>query len=436
MKRRSILIGAGSMVTTLGAGAASTIEHRPGHGSDSSSPASRPIGNVLDPTYIEARLDSRSISAENPDGARGNGGKTGHGRKGNPSRTLAPGEKFVVADIAGPGTLRHIWITTDYGAPEVLRAQRLEIFYDQLEDPSISVPLLDFFGLPHGRHAEYYSALISVNEGLGLNSYIPIPFTRSIRVEITNESSVPTFLYYQIDYTLESSFPLKHSFLHATFRRENPTTPRQDFVVCEGMKGPGRFIGCSVGIRVLDKAFWYGEGEMKIYRDGDQQFPTYCGTGLEDYVGSAFNLNRHFGLYSGSPINIPANANAHRDLEKRMPDFASFYRWHLPDPIMFSHSLRVTLQQLGPAWFKKGQEAEFEAFKSTNPMTVNGWRDPAGLGQDFIGFAMIERSDDYCATAYVYCEHPQPVPRFSTALATRDIGLLPFETKFDPMMSG
>jgi len=37
----------------------------------------------------------------------------------------------------------------------------------------------------------------------------------------------------------------------------------------------------------LDDAAWYGEGEVKIYRDGDDALPTYCGTGLEDYGGTA-----------------------------------------------------------------------------------------------------------------------------------------------------
>jgi hypothetical protein len=29
--------------------------------------------------------------------------------------------------------------------------------------------------------------------------------------------------------------------------------------------------------------------------------------------------------------------------------------------------------------------------------------------------------DDYCATAFVYCREPQPVPRLDLAVATADI---------------
>jgi hypothetical protein len=35
---------------------------------------------------------------------------------------------------------------------------------------------------------------------------------------------------------------------------------------------------------------WWGEGEIKFYIDGDDQFPTICGTGTEDYFGGAWNF--------------------------------------------------------------------------------------------------------------------------------------------------
>lgn len=391
----------------------------------------RTSGNVLDPTYIDPRLDSRSVSFENLTGDRGNGAKIGNGRKDRPFRIVDPGEKVVLADIKGPGTLRHIWTMLSGLAPEVARALCLEVFYDGLSEPSICVPILDFFGLPHGRVAEYYSAMVSANEGRGLNSFIPIPFARSIRVEFTNDSVRHIALFYQIDYTLEPSIRENRSYLHATFRRENPTTLRRDFVIAEGLKGPGRFLGCALGVRVLEKGMWYGEGEVKIYRDGDRDFPTICGTGLEDYVGSAWGLGRHYGPYAGAPINIPAPAPEAAPGSQLGPDLVSFYRWHIPDPIMFSDDLRVTIQQIGAAGFAKGQEAQFEAYKQNHPTTGHGWMEFSNGSM----FGLYERSDDYCATAFVYCTRPQPVPRFNTDVAVRDVGWLPVEQKSNPVTS-
>jgi len=386
---------------------------------------------AVNPCFVDEKIDSRSINAENPTGGRSAGGVSHGGRKGNSGRILSPGEKVVLADIKGPGTLRHIWMALDWGRPESMRALRLEGFYDGMSEPSISAPVADFFGLPHGRATEFYSQLITVPEGRGINSYIPMPFGRSVRIELTNEADKAIGLAYQIDYTLEPLLPERTHYLHASFRRENPTALRRDFVITEGLKGPGRFLGCVVGIRVLDKSTFYGEGEMKIYRDGDQEFPTVCGTGLEDYVGSAYGLSRHYGQYAGAPLMLFApDADKH---PLASPDYLSFYRWHIPDPIMFSRDLRVTLQQIG--WIPRFKsEEELERYKATHlPASGKDWI----LSQDgkrLMGIA--ERQDDYCATAFVYCRTPQPVPRLDIDSAIANVARMPYEklTPFEEMI--
>src|SRR5262245_18156289 len=105
----------------------------------------------LDPSRIDLELDSRAVSFENPTGARGAGGTAHGGRKGAPSRRIEAGERVVLADLEGPGTIRHLWLTFPPAPPERMRAPVLEVFYDGAAEPSISVPALDFFGLPHGR---------------------------------------------------------------------------------------------------------------------------------------------------------------------------------------------------------------------------------------------------------------------------------------------
>jgi hypothetical protein len=429
LKRRDFVMKVGGATAALpvlsAAGIASAAHDSSNHEALAGAVFSR---NVLDPSYIDSRLDSRSVSFENPKGARGAGGKTGTGRKGHPFRILEPGESVVLADIAGPGTLRHFWTTVDGMSPDAARAIRLEMFYDGLQEPSICVPLFDFFGLPHGRLAEYYSALISVNNGRGLNSHIPMPFRDSVLVRVTNESHQHIWLFYQIDYTLEPRTADEPSYLHVSFRRENPTVLRRDFVIAEGLEGPGRFLGCAVGIRVVDEGDWYGEGEVKIYRDGDNGLPTYCGTGLEDYVGAAWGMERHYGPYSGVPINVLAPS---QDAAKPpRPDLVGFYRWHLPDPIMFSSELRVRIQQIGSGEsFKLGQQAAYAAYKAAHMAAGPGWASGAKMRHDSLGFAIVERRDDYCATAFVYCRRPQAIPRYKTELAVSDIGSLPAEKR-------
>jgi hypothetical protein len=371
------------------------------------------LGLPGDPSRIDLSLDSRAVSFENPTGERSAGGKAERGRKGAPSRVLDPGERVRLAELEGPGTIRHLWMTFPPAPPGEMRALVLEAFYDGLTDPSVSVPCLDFFGCPLGRPVAYDSALTSVHEGRGLNSYWPIPFRKRVRVDLVNRSRRRVPLYYQIDYTLEPDLPEECGYLHAAFRRENPTQRLRDFVIAEGLEGPGRFAGSSLGIRVLDGGMWYGEGEVKIYRDGDREGPTICGTGLEDYVGSAWGMGAHQGLYAGVPLVVRAPG------ARNNPDFVGLYRWHLPDPIVFRSDLHVTVQQIGYAAFREGEAREFEEFARVHPAAGRGWEMSPRRGIHAQG--IFERVDDYCATSYVYCLAPQAVPRLDVEQALADI---------------
>ncbi len=387
---------------------------------------------IMNPAFIDPSMESRAITFENPTGARGAGGSAAGGRKGAPSRVIGAGERVVLADIEGPGVLRHLWMTVLPvlpGPPDQLRALRVEVFYDGAGQPSVSVPLLDFFCLPHGRTAPFASALVAVNEGRGLNSTIPIPFGQHVRVELENGSRTPTVLYYQVDYTLERAMPSGIGYLHASFRRQNPTQLKSDFVVTEGLSGPGRFLGCNLGLRIVDEGIWYGEGEVKMFLDGDAAHPTICGTGLEDYVGSAWGMGRHATPYGGCTLDV-RSPDATDPLSQ--PDFVGMYRWHLPDPIMYASQLKVTLQQIGGVLFAPGHESDMAAIEDSGRLAGGGWQ-PVADGA--FTFGIVERVDDVCATAYVYCRQPQSVERVDLDEAVADVERRPYERP-DPMEVG
>ena len=344
---------------------------------------------MSDLTKVSPVLDSRAITFENITGERGAGGKVADGRKGMPQRIIKTGERVVIADVDGPATIRHIWMTFPAAPPESMRALYMEVFYDDMTEPSISVPCLDFFGATLGRPTAMNTALTAIQEGRGFNSFIPIAFGDHIRIEVVNGSDRDMSFFYQLDYTLGADADAGR--LHVTFRRQNPTTLKQDFVIEDGLRGPGRFLGCVVGIRCIDEGVWYGEGEVKVYKDGDTDFPTICGTGLEDYVGSAWGMGPHVSFYAGSQLDVRASGNG----PDGNPDYLGFYRWHVLDPIMFERDMKVTIQQIGYDLFWQGQDERIAAFESAGKVAGNGLSMMNGDSPiPLLAHGIVERVDD------------------------------------------
>ena len=295
---------------------------------------------VAEPYLLNSGLVSRSISFENPTGAPGEGGKAasrlGVGRKGSPKITLKADQNIQLCNIEGPGTIRHIWMTTKRD-PLNLRSLVIRAWWDDQEHPSIECPISDFMGFAHGKVMPYHSAVHSLGQNAGMNIWLPMPFAKRAKITLTNEGRENVPLYYQIDYTIADRHPADIGRLHVLFRRENPTTMKKDFVLLPQRENKGRYIGALIGVRNLHPGQWWGEGEIKIYMDGDTDFPTLCGTGSEDYVCLSYGMQQTPYFYNGCSLNEN--------------NFVSIYRWHLPDPIWWKKECRITIQQI--AW-KKG----------------------------------------------------------------------------------
>jgi len=338
---------------------------------------------IARPYDLNTTLESRSISFENPTGEKGGGGKTsialGVGRKGSPSKTIKPGETVQLCDISGPGTIRHIWITIP-GTPENLRGCFIRGWWEDQARPSVESPVGDFMGFAHGKVMAYQSAVHSVGQNAGMNIWLPMPFVKRAKLTFTNETAQEIMLFYQVDYTIGDPHPGDVGRLHVLFRRENPTTMKQDFELLPKRTGKGRFIGSVIGIRALSEN-WWGEGEVKVYMDGDTEFPTICGTGSEDYVGLSWGIQQTPYLYNGCSLN--------------QNNFVSMYRWHLPDPISWRKDCRVTIQQIG-------------------------WSLDVSIKT---GSGLYERSDDWCCATFWYEPVPDaPLPQMPDAAArTRNI---------------
>ena len=314
-------------------------------------------GNGFENIYRLQTGKSRSINWENRTGEKGKGGMAagdlGPSRKGSPCIPLVrAGETVTLAEMDGPGIIRHIWITvTDRTSDRnryVLRDLVLRMYWDGEETPSVESPLGDLFCCGFGVSYPVNSLPVAVNPTRGFNLYFPMPFRKKARITLENQcdEDVHAF-FYQVDYCLTEELPEDTGYFHAQWRRQRLTEKGKDYVILDGVKGKGQYVGTYLALTALER-YWYGEGEVKFYLDGDTDYPTICGTGTEDYFGGAWNFEHpqgEYGLFSTAYQGLTQVLKP--DGLYRANTRFSMYRWHLPDPVRFSEDLKVTIQALG-----------------------------------------------------------------------------------------
>jgi len=304
--------------------------------------------------YRMREWESRSISAENPRGERGKGAmedpkgegparELGVGWKVRPCITLKAGETVELADVQGPGVIRHMWFTF---SADFYRDVIIRIFWDDQEAPSVQAPLGDFFCNSWKKRQNILALPINVNPSGGMNIYFPMPFRKRARITVENDS--PNDLhgfFYTINYTLQD-VPDDALYFHAYWRRSNPLKYGEEYLIVDGIQGRGHYVGVFMAWQ-QNNAGWWGEGEIKMYLDGDEQFPTICGTGTEDYFGGAWGFGGE--SYSAPFFGFQQVIGKSGEPGCRM----TLYRFHVFDPVFFSSSLKVTMQALG--WRGEGR---------------------------------------------------------------------------------
>jgi hypothetical protein len=314
---------------------------------------------------------TRSISPENFNGEKGKAGMATEGTGKGPSRDLGSGWKvspsvrikgkttFTIAEIQGPGSIQHIWMTPAGN----WRWMILRAYWDGEDSPSIECPVGDFFACGWGKYAQVSSLPVCVNPGSAFNSYWPMPFRKSAKITMENIGDGDATLYYQVDYAL-ANVSDDEAYLHAQFRRSNPLPYKQVHTILEGVKGKGQYVGTYLAWGVHNVG-WWGEGEIKFYMDGDlpdgagvkegvaehggKNFPTIAGTGTEDYFCGSYNFeNRATHQYQEFTTPYTGLAQVIRpDGVYQSQTRFGLYRWHIMDPIRFEENLAVTIQAIG-----------------------------------------------------------------------------------------
>jgi hypothetical protein len=225
---------------------------------------------------------------------------------------IEPGEKKVIAEIDGPGCITHIWMTQ--GGPLFLyREVILKFYWDGEENPSILVPLGDFFCLGHSLVNSFCSLPFTAStsspykfgDGCALNCYLPMPFRKHAKIEIINEGK-------------------EHLILEA--------------------EGVGHYIGCNISVTNFHGT-WWGEGDDMIWIDGYKWPPDLHGTGSEDYFNQAWGMQNNAFLFNGSSIFEGFSVFGHNLYDGKMNGgYQTSYIFHLTNPVHFKKSIKVTIE--------------------------------------------------------------------------------------------
>jgi len=298
--------------------------------------------------YLKRDAESRSFSAENPTGEKGKGAmadpkgegaarELGQGWKVRPCLTLKAGEIMILMDNDGPGVICHMWFTF---SEKFYRDIIIRIYWDGQDAPSVEGPLGDFLCNSWTCRQNILALPINVNPSGGMNIYFPMPFKKHARITVENDSpnDIEGF-FYTINYTLEE-IDADALYFHSLWRRSNPLKYKTEYLILDGVKGRGQYVGTFMAWQ-QNNAGWWGEGEIKMYIDGDKEFPTICGTGTEDYFGGAWG-------FGGNDFSAPYLG--FRQVIKKSGEVGArmtLYRFHVQDPVFFSKDLRVTMQALG-----------------------------------------------------------------------------------------
>jgi hypothetical protein len=287
--------------------------------------------------------------------------------------TVDPGETHVLMDEQGPGVITHIWLTflspepQDWAKKGSANHQEmmLRIYWDGSKRPAVEAPVGEFFANCFGKRSEVISLPVIVHNGEAYNCYWRMPFRKSARVEIENQSDKPiSLLYYNLDWIKKDKIPDDTPYFYAQYRQEYPAVKGKDYLVLE-TKGKGHYVGTVMAVRTRSPS-WFGEGDEKIYIDGEKTASVW-GTGTEDYFNMAWGLKKGNTPYFGVPLcESWSNLGGH----------ISAYRWHVNDPLVFNTGIKVTFEHFG--WAPPDENPQHRAMS---------WN---------------EREDDYATVAFWY----------------------------------
>jgi hypothetical protein len=297
--------------------------------------------------------------------------------------------------VLPPGGVRPIYRASGPGAVREIRVRLLHLAgVDDLpwEDPShlhnilrslvftadfdgrrtVQVPLGDLFGSAPGINPYRSYAADVQDDGTMILRFV-MPYGRDARLAVENRGVGTAGLAFEV-LAGPYRFGSDSYHFHAQWTAERGRTrPFRDMTFLEA-EGEGQWVGSHLHVS-NPTIQWWGEGDEKVYVDGET-FPSTFGTGTEDYYGYAWCSPLLFQkpYHAQSRCDGPANLG-----------HSSVNRWHVFDPIPYRRSLKFDMEM----WHWSDVEATFAhtAFWYARP----GGTGPVALNAPLLAPVFIER---------------------------------------------
>jgi hypothetical protein len=192
---------------------------------------------------------------------------------------------------------------------------------------SVSVPLGDFFGSAPGINP-YENLFFTVAADGTMTSRLLMPFKTGMRLRLTNAGPIA----YSIELKVRAG---RRPFSEGTYhlRAQWGTLTRDSWPFFDhnflDAKGEGKVVGTVYQI-ANPTLIWWGEGDQKIFVDGEP-FPSTFGTGTEDDYGFAYGDN--------NPFVRPYHAQTRVD-GPWSGGHISLNRWYVLDALPYRKGLR------------------------------------------------------------------------------------------------
>ncbi|NOU36675.1 MAG: DUF2961 domain-containing protein [Kiritimatiellaceae bacterium] len=273
---------------------------------------------------------------------------------------LPPGGTLKLFSAERQGTISGISISPGFSnvpspaaRSALLRDIVLKIYWDGQTEPSVSVPLGDFFGSMWQRWAGQ-----SMFFGMDQDAFFcrwPMPFRKGARIELENQGTAPVSIRWGVS-SNEAQVPLDSGYFHAAFNRSGANAVGAPHTVLE-TSGDGKYVGCMLGVWSVDNSFWVLESDETMYIDGGKK-PYWQGTGLEDYFNSGWYYRKVFERpLHGLPVKSPF-----RTVQ---------YRLHLDDAVLFNKSFNMIFER-GPDQASKAAYDSVAFYYLKNPQPAAG----------------------------------------------------------------